>query len=120
MAGAFPGRTRMRPRLVGFGYGEATVRRTCLAGPPGTRLRGHLFHHSEREVSGRVPWSWETRPRNGGPTILDGYSEGRAQAGYLHLRLDAHPLLIESLTTVENGSGLLPPGTAGAGEERRR
>lgn len=120
MAGAFPGRTRMRERLVEFGYVEATVRRTCPAGPPGARLRGHLFHHSEREVSGRVSWSWETRPRHGGPTVLDGYSEGRALAGYLHLRLDAHPLLIEALTTAKDGSGPLPPGIERAGEERRR
>lgn len=106
MAGAFPGRTQMTPRIAGFGYGEAILQRPCLWGPPGAKVRGHLYHHSRRTSPNNVPWSWEFHPANGASPIEDGYSRGQALAGYLHVRFDACPGLTRGLLGIDGrGSG---------------
>ncbi|EQD61234.1 cobyrinic acid a,c-diamide synthase, partial [mine drainage metagenome] len=88
MAGAFPGRTRLSPRLGGFGYATGRLRRSGLLGTRGEELRGHLYHHSLRTSPPGYAWGMTVHPRNGGPSHGDGYGSGTQFASYLHLRWD--------------------------------
>ncbi len=88
MVGAFPGRTRLSPRLGGFGYATGRLLRSGLLGPRGTALRGHLYHHSLRTSPPGYPWGMRVRPRNGAAPHGDGYGTGSQFASYLHLRWD--------------------------------
>lgn len=97
MVGAFRGSTAMQPRLAGFGYGTAHLRRTSLLGPRGQQLRGHVYHHSRRATPVRESWAWRYVPRSGGPAEADGLCRGRSAAGYLHLRLDEYPRIAETM-----------------------
>ncbi len=100
MAGAFPGTSVMTTHLSGFGYGEALLRRSCLYGKKGDRVRGHLYHHSRREASIRTAWGWTFEPRNGGSAVGDGYCKGGSLAGYLHVRMDDNPQLLQGLLEI--------------------
>jgi cobyrinic acid a,c-diamide synthase len=97
MAGAFPGSTEMQARLAGFGYGEAHLRRSSLLGERGQRVRGHVYHHSHRRSPAGTSWAWQYEPRSGAPPYSDGLCRGRAVAGYLHLRLDEYPHIVDAL-----------------------
>ncbi len=88
MAGAFPGRTRLSPRLGGFGYATGRLRRSGLLGTRGEELRGHLYHHSLRTSPPGYAWGMTVRPRNAAPSHGDGYGSGAQFASYLHLRWD--------------------------------
>lgn len=88
MAGAFPGRATLSPRLGGFGYVTARARRPCPLGAKGAMVRGHLYHHSVREAPRDQSWALTLRPRAGGAPLADGYGTGAILASYLHVRLD--------------------------------
>jgi cobyrinic acid a,c-diamide synthase len=88
MVGAFPGHTRLSPRLGGFGYATGRLRRSGLLGIRGDEVRGHLYHHSLRTVAPGMAWGMTVRPRNGAPAHGDGYGSGAQFASYLHLRWD--------------------------------
>lgn len=94
MAAAFPGSTRMSPRLGGFGYVEATVVRSSLFGARGARVHGHLYHHSVRKARPSQPWALRVTPLTGAPPVADGYRAGRALASYVHTRFDRVPGLL--------------------------
>lgn len=47
MAGILPFGTRMLARRRALGYTEVVLRRPCLLGEPGMKIRGHEFHYSE-------------------------------------------------------------------------
>ncbi len=97
MVGAFRGSTAMQARLGGIGYGEALLRRRCLLGSPGERLRGHVYHHSRRTAGAGTAWAWRYAPRSGAPTTGDGLWRGTSVASYLHLRLDEYPRVVERM-----------------------
>lgn len=97
MSGAFPGSSKIGPRLAAFGYVEAVVREPSPFGDPGVQVRGHVFHHSVRTAPETTRWAWELHPRRGGTSSPDGYLRGRALAGYLHARLDANPRWVSAL-----------------------
>jgi cobyrinic acid a,c-diamide synthase len=94
MAGLLPFGTRMLKRRKALGYTEAVVRRACLLGSPGTRLRGHEFHYSE--IIGSVDeesivCAYELEGRHGGPRVLEGYQLGSVLASYVHVHLGSAP-----------------------------
>jgi len=119
MAGIFPGDTRMTSRLQGFGYVEARVLRSCLLGPRGTAVRGHIFHHSVRHCPSPQSYTLRVVPRSGGSSLRDGLAQGQTFASYVHLRFESAPRLLEALTR----PGLEPVPPAGSwnfsGEEER-
>jgi cobyrinic acid a,c-diamide synthase len=70
------------------------VRKACLLGSPGTRLRGHEFHYSEiigsldKESTG---CAYELQGRHGGPRVLEGFQFGSVLASYVHVHFGSAP-----------------------------
>ncbi len=91
MAGILPFGTRMLARRRALGYTEVVLRRPCLLGEPGMRIRGHEFHYSEivdlPEESIGLELAYELRSRKFEQVRGEGYmprqvfSEGERQAG---------------------------------------
>ncbi len=52
MCGIFPGRGKIKNRLVRFGYVEFFSERGGMFGPAGTRLKGHEFHYFDTDQNG--------------------------------------------------------------------
>ena len=102
MAGVLPFGTRMLKRRKALGYTEVELRRPCLLGPPGRRLRGHEFHYSEiapsgaegelsmadRDVTEQV---YLLRGRKAGESRREGYLKGSVLASYIHLHWGSAP-----------------------------
>jgi cobyrinic acid a,c-diamide synthase len=86
LAGIFPTRATMRPRLAHLGYREATITAHSILGTDGT-LFGHEFHYSEIEA---MPAAIDRVFR-----LPDGRQEGyrinNTLAGYLHLHFGRTP-----------------------------
>lgn len=90
MAGIFPSRARMQPRLAALGYLEAECVENALWLSKGDRLRGHEFRYSE--IDGMPPdvaRCWLLR-RNG-ETRKEGYRAHSVIAGYAHLHFGSCP-----------------------------
>ncbi|MEA3548279.1 MAG: cobyrinate a,c-diamide synthase [Thermodesulfobacteriota bacterium] len=92
MAGIFPVRSHMRPRLSSLGYREAEIIKSCLWGKKGEVLRGHEFHYSDiDEMPADV--SRVYRLNNG---RLEGYRIRKTLGSYLHLHFGGTPRAIDS------------------------
>lgn len=94
MAGIFPFGTRMLGRRKALGYTEAVLRRPCLLGEPGLRLRGHEFHYSEiveEEDGPGFERAYELRARKFEAPRLEGYLAGPVLASYIHLHWGSAP-----------------------------
>lgn len=86
LAGVFPTRAKMRPRLASLGYREATITSPCPLGQSG-QLFGHEFHYSEiEEMPGAV--SRVFRLQDGRE---EGYRVKNTVGGYLHLHFGRTP-----------------------------
>ena len=98
MAGVFPFKVRMLPRLKALGYREVTLTAAGLLGPEGTRARGHEFHYSEMvgEPAG-VARRYRVTPRKGGEAAAEGYSAGNVLASYVHLHFGSNPAVARNL-----------------------
>jgi cobyrinic acid a,c-diamide synthase len=103
LVGVVPRRMRLESRLQGFGY------RTALARPggpwpPGTRFRGHEFHHVRvvgPEIGdGDAAWRVETRTRSG----WDGYRAPRLAAGFTHLYFPSNIGAVAHLLQLASGA----------------
>ncbi len=94
MAGILPFGTRMLARRKALGYTEILVRRPCLLGEAGTRIRGHEFHYSEIAE----PWdgagvelAYELHRRKHEASRPEGYATGQVLASYIHLHWGSNP-----------------------------
>lgn len=93
MAGVFAFGSRMLTRRKALGYTEVELRRRCLLGEPGQRLRGHEFHYSEIVdfADPEVDFAYALHGRGGTGDRLEGYSKGSVLAGYIHLHWGSRP-----------------------------
>ncbi len=93
MAGVFSFATRMLNKRKALGYTEVELRRPCLLGAPGRRLRGHEFHYSEIvNFDGTdQDFAYELNGRGGATSRLEGYSKGSVLASYIHLHWGSLP-----------------------------
>jgi cobyrinic acid a,c-diamide synthase len=94
MAGVLPLGTRMLPRRKALGYTEVMLRRPCLLGEPGVRLRGHEFHYSEiveAEDDPSLDLVYELRKRKQHASRAEGYGIGSVLASYIHLHWGSGP-----------------------------
>lgn len=94
MAAVLPFGTRMLSRRKALGYTEVELRRHCLLGGPGLRLRGHEFHYSEiiepSDGTG-LEFAYEIRGRKLRETRREGYSAGTVLGSYIHLHWGSAP-----------------------------
>jgi cobyrinic acid a,c-diamide synthase len=90
MAGLFPTRARMQPRLAALGYLEAEAAENALWLCAGERIRGHEFRHSEID-----PMPAGVRRcfvlHNGRGERAEGYAARSVLAGYAHLHFGSAP-----------------------------
>jgi cobyrinic acid a,c-diamide synthase len=93
MVGLVPGEARMGERPV-LGYREVEALRDNPLARKGEVLKGHEFHYAHLPPSPRPAWR-----RLGGEEV-EGYTDGRVLAGFVHLYLPAFP---------EAAKRLLPP-----------
>ena len=93
MAGVFFFGTRMLSKRKALGYTEVELRRPCLLGEPGRRLRGHEFHYSEivNFDGSEQDFAYELHGRSGASSKLEGYSKGSVLASYVHLHWGSLP-----------------------------
>jgi len=90
MAGVFPTRARMQPRLAALGYLEAEAADDTLWLRAGERLRGHEFRYSQiDEMPPAVLRSLTLK--NGRRERQEGYMFGAVLAGYAHLHFLSAP-----------------------------
>ncbi len=96
MAGVFPYATRMLPKLKALGYREIRLTADTLLGPPGTTVRGHEFHYSERIGSAEgVETVYAVADRKGGKAAAEGFRRGRTIGSYIHLHFGSRPSVAE-------------------------
>lgn len=89
MCGVLPARGRMTSRLT-LGYREATATADTLIARVGERFRGHEFHYSQVDTSGRDDEAiWELSGR--GETRREGVGRTNLHASYVHLHWAATP-----------------------------
>jgi cobyrinic acid a,c-diamide synthase len=98
MAGCFPFRTRMLPRLKALGYREVRLARDSIIGRRGGVIRGHEFHYSELAAA---PSAGETAyriaGRNEGEERPEGYASRKTLGSYIHLHFGSSPQAAEAL-----------------------
>jgi cobyrinic acid a,c-diamide synthase len=92
MAGCFPFKTRMLPRLKALGYREVRLSRPTIIGAGGAVIRGHEFHYSE--LLSAPPTSegvYRITGRNGMPLAMEGHVAHRTLGSYVHLHFGSAP-----------------------------
>jgi cobyrinic acid a,c-diamide synthase len=84
LAGVFPTRARMKPRLAALGYLEAEAPADVLWLRAGDRIRGHQFRYSEiDEMPAGIPRCLNLQGSRG--AWAEGYRNGSVLGGYAHL-----------------------------------
>jgi cobyrinic acid a,c-diamide synthase len=97
MAGCFPFKTRMLPRLKALGYREVRLTRESIIGARGDVIRGHEFHYSETlEASSTVEAVYQIASRNGVHESLGGHVVRRTLGSYIHLHFGSAPRAAQS------------------------
>ena len=94
MAGILPFATRMLKQRKALGYTEVMLRRPCLLGDTGARLRGHEFHYSEicnAVETADLRHAYQIQGRKANQVRLEGYQVGSVLASYVHLHLGSAP-----------------------------
>jgi len=94
LAGVWPIRTGMLPRLKTLGYAEVSWTTDALWGSTGQTVRGHEFHYSE--ITGRDDSADRWQPaytvcRRGEEPVTGGLCRGNVTAGYVHLHWASRP-----------------------------
>jgi len=90
MVGVVPATVVLTRRLQRCGYVTAVaLRETCLA-PPGTALRGHVFHYSRLVPEGDWPAAFRL-VRSDGTEDRDGAVYRNVLASYVHFHFTGHP-----------------------------
>lgn len=88
MAGLAPGVARMADRPV-LGYRDVVALAASPVAEAGWRLRGHEFHYARLEPGSRPAW------RQADGTAVEGFTDGRVLASFIHLYLLARPRAAE-------------------------
>ncbi len=94
MAGILPFATRMLPKRKALGYVEVILKRPCLLGDAGMRLRGHEFHYSEivgDPAPAPVSLCYRLTGRKYRVEQDEGYRVGSVLASYVHLHWGSAP-----------------------------
>ncbi|MFN4073867.1 MAG: cobyrinate a,c-diamide synthase [Thermus sp.] len=92
MVGLVPGEARMAERPV-LGYREVEALRDNPVARKGEAFKGHEFHYARMEPSPSPAWQ-----RVGGGEV-EGYTDGRVLASFVHLYLPAQPRGVHRLLT---------------------
>ncbi len=92
MIQAVPGRVRMADRLQDFGYAEATALVDTPLLHAGETIRGHEFHYSTWEGPANA-----YRVRRRGRGRVEGYTNGKILATYVHVHFGSKPVLARRL-----------------------
>jgi cobyrinic acid a,c-diamide synthase len=90
MLDLLPARTVMQTRLAALGYVTWRGLGPTPLGPPGTEVRGHVFHYSRLEPLGPLQPTAQLR-RDGEEARPDGFAAGGLLAGYAHLYFASRP-----------------------------
>ncbi|AEB12725.1 cobyrinate a,c-diamide synthase [Marinithermus hydrothermalis] len=98
MVGLVPGAATMQARPV-LGYRAVEALADSPLARRGWRLKGHEFHYSTRPPTPRPAW------RQVGGTVVEGYTDGRVLASYVHLYLPAAPEAAERFVEAASGLG---------------
>jgi cobyrinic acid a,c-diamide synthase len=92
MAGCFPFKTRMLPRLRALGYREVRLARATLIGAAGAVIRGHEFHYSEMtEEPPLAEGIYRVAGRDGIERTAEGWVSHRTLGSYIHLHFGSAP-----------------------------
>ncbi len=92
MAGCFPCKTRMLPRLKALGYREVRLTRRTIIGEKGAAIRGHEFHYSEMaEAPAAAEAVYRIAGRDGIQKTMEGYTLHRTLGSYIHLHFGSAP-----------------------------
>jgi cobyrinic acid a,c-diamide synthase len=89
MSRLLPFATRLGRRAARLGYVEVTLERDGFWGKKGDRCRGHEFHYSEFEEPPATECIYRLNDAKGGQRV-EGLSQGRTLASYVHLHLASH------------------------------
>jgi Cobyrinic acid a,c-diamide synthase len=90
MVGLAPGEARMERRPV-LGYREVEALRDNPVAQRGERLKGHEFHYARLSPFPSPAW------RRVGGEEVEGFTDGRVLASFVHLYLPATPGAAERL-----------------------
>jgi cobyrinic acid a,c-diamide synthase len=97
MAGCFPFKTRMLPRMKALGYREVRLARATIIGGSGDVIRGHEFHYSETlEAPSTGEAVYRIADRAGVERPAEGYMVRRTLGSYIHLHFGSAPRAAQS------------------------
>ena len=93
MVGCFPLQMQMHDRLKSLGYREVTLRKNCILGVTGEKIRGHEFHYSDlAKATAPVPESvYHVTDRNHLDKNTEGYRFNNTIGSYIHLHFRSNP-----------------------------
>jgi cobyrinic acid a,c-diamide synthase len=92
MAGCFPFKTRMLPRLKALGYREVQLVGRTIIGEKGAVIRGHEFHYSEMaEAPAAAEAAYRIAGRDGIQNTMEGHTLHRTLGSYIHLHFGSAP-----------------------------
>ncbi len=104
MVGLVPGEAHMAQSPI-LGYREVEALRDNPVAKKGERFKGHEFHYARMEQSPSPAW------RRVGGQEMEGYTDGRVLASFVHLYLPARP---EGARRLLAGAKGLPPSPSGS------
>jgi cobyrinic acid a,c-diamide synthase len=92
MAGCFPFKARMLPRLKALGYREVQLACRTIIGEKGAVIRGHEFHYSEiPDVLAAAEGVYRITSRDGIQQTTEGHALRRTLGSYIHLHFGSAP-----------------------------
>lgn len=92
MAGCFPFKTRMLPRLRALGYREVQLASRTIIGEKGTVIRGHEFHYSEMpDAQAAAEGVYRIAGSDGIQQTTEGHALRRTLGSYIHLHFGSAP-----------------------------
>lgn len=96
MAGIFSMKAGMERRLKSLGYREVLTLENHVLGPAGTRIRGHEFHYSHMEETGRDQRSiYQLTDRKTVSHHKEGFVRKNVLGSYVHLHWGSNPAVAE-------------------------
>lgn len=95
MCGVIDSRTIMTYKLQMVGYVAATLKKNCVIGAAGDKIRAHEFHFSVEE-EGDAEKIFDCERLRTGKKYSAGYAAGNLVASYLHLHFKGCPSVAEN------------------------
>lgn len=108
LAGIFPARPVMKPKLVSLGYREIETAADTFFGPAGTRLRGHEFHYSQIKSMPDSAEPTDTALKTPVERIYrgaDGYRVKNTVGSYVHIHFGSNPEAARNFVAACNYTG---------------